>query len=310
MTVVTGPAHWGGRLLRLAGWLVALAAVAWLARVAQLQSAALRDWRPPPGAMVIGAVLVIAYGALTLLIAEAWHRLVASLDGRSLTRRLTIPSQAVTQLGKYLPGNVMHYVGRHLWLARAGVAPATIVAAFAWEIVLLGGAALTAAGLALLLQPALAMPAGLPRVVAALPLLLCAVALGTIGCVRARWPDLAVPPAGIAFAAGAISLLFFAGLGGVLAAVTGVVHGAPVLALALAAAPLAWLAGFVTPGAPAGLGTREAVLVASLAPAIGARDALLAALLLRLVTTVGDLVGFGFGWLIAGQLRAPPIADA
>lgn len=55
---------------------------------------------------------------------------------------------------------------------------------------------------------------------------------------------------------------------------------------------LAWLAGFVTPGAPAGLGIREALLVSILTPNHGAGIALGATILLRVVTTLGDGMSF------------------
>jgi len=51
---------------------------------------------------------------------------------------------------------------------------------------------------------------------------------------------------------------------------------------------LAWLAGFLTPGAPAGLGIREALLISFLTPIHGAGVALGVTLLMRIVTTLGD----------------------
>ena len=55
---------------------------------------------------------------------------------------------------------------------------------------------------------------------------------------------------------------------------------------------LAWVAGFITPGAPAGLGIREALLISLLTPIHGAGIALGATILLRLVTTLGDGMAF------------------
>ena len=58
---------------------------------------------------------------------------------------------------------------------------------------------------------------------------------------------------------------------------------------------VAWIAGFVTPGAPGGLGVREAILVASLGPLYGEGTAVALALTLRAVTTAGDGLGFLVG---------------
>jgi glycosyltransferase 2 family protein len=56
----------------------------------------------------------------------------------------------------------------------------------------------------------------------------------------------------------------------------------------------------VVPGAAAGLGVREAVLVLTLEPHLGGDGAVLAALTLRVVTTLGDLLFFGLSCLAPG----------
>jgi uncharacterized membrane protein YbhN (UPF0104 family) len=55
---------------------------------------------------------------------------------------------------------------------------------------------------------------------------------------------------------------------------------------------IAWLAGLITPGAPAGVGVRELVLLFLLGEQIPAADLLLAVVLGRIVTVVGDLLFF------------------
>lgn len=53
-----------------------------------------------------------------------------------------------------------------------------------------------------------------------------------------------------------------------------------------------WIAGYITLGAPAGLGVREAVLVSALTPLYGASVAVGLTLSLRVATTLGDLMIF------------------
>ncbi|EIK95624.1 hypothetical protein PMM47T1_16098 [Pseudomonas sp. M47T1] len=55
---------------------------------------------------------------------------------------------------------------------------------------------------------------------------------------------------------------------------------------------IAWLAGLVTPGAPAGVGIREMVLLLLLKGTVQEADLLMATLLGRLVTVTGDLLFF------------------
>jgi glycosyltransferase 2 family protein len=63
---------------------------------------------------------------------------------------------------------------------------------------------------------------------------------------------------------------------------------------------LSWLAGFVAPGAPAGLGVREAMMVAMLDPVIGTGAALGTTLAMRVVSITSDGLALAF----AGVLRS------
>jgi len=54
----------------------------------------------------------------------------------------------------------------------------------------------------------------------------------------------------------------------------------------------AWIAGMLTPGAPAGLGVREAILVQGLAPLIGQTGAVITTILFRVLTVAADLLAF------------------
>jgi uncharacterized membrane protein YbhN (UPF0104 family) len=68
--------------------------------------------------------------------------------------------------------------------------------------------------------------------------------------------------------------------------------------LAAASYVVAWLAGLLTPGAPAGIGVRELVLTLLLAGIAAPALVVLAVLLGRVVTVVGDLLFFAGRCLI------------
>jgi len=63
----------------------------------------------------------------------------------------------------------------------------------------------------------------------------------------------------------------------------------------------AWVAGYLLPGAPGGLGVREAITVALLTPVVGPGAALGISVTMRVVTILGDGLAFVAAWLI-GQL--------
>ena len=66
---------------------------------------------------------------------------------------------------------------------------------------------------------------------------------------------------------------------------------------------LAGIVGFVTPGAPAGLGVREGVMLLLLGTQYPAAEAGAIVVGLRLATTLGDILLFPIGLLLA---RDPP----
>ena len=54
--------------------------------------------------------------------------------------------------------------------------------------------------------------------------------------------------------------------------------------------PVSWLAGYVIPGASAGIGVREAAIMLMLSTAVLPQEATLIAILMRVVTLLGDLL--------------------
>jgi uncharacterized membrane protein YbhN (UPF0104 family) len=68
---------------------------------------------------------------------------------------------------------------------------------------------------------------------------------------------------------------------------------------------LATAAGFVVAALPGGLGVREGVLMWALAPALGSENAVVAALVLRLVWVGAELVAAA---LLLAWFRPPPTA--
>jgi glycosyltransferase 2 family protein len=78
----------------------------------------------------------------------------------------------------------------------------------------------------------------------------------------------------------------------------------------IASVALATVAGFVVAVLPGGLGVREGVLMSALAPALGSDHAVVAALSLRLVWVVAELIAAAvfFPWFrgsVAGANPAP-----
>lgn len=62
-----------------------------------------------------------------------------------------------------------------------------------------------------------------------------------------------------------------------------------------------WIVGFITPGAPGGIGVREFVVMLFLNNSPLLNNALLGMVIYRLVTIIGDVLAFLWGWLILSK---------
>ncbi len=303
------------RLAYVVGWLLALGGCVFFA---------LQLWHQRDAFMTLiamngtTAAAFVASGFLFALIypLTGWvsARILADL-GAHVAPRTLIGVLCVSQLARYLPGNVGQHLARGALLSARGVRTPAIVVSLSIEIVLALLAALALAALALAFG--LAEGSGFwDWRVAAVLLVACAVpivfALGSdrilprrlaetlsLGSVRqVSWRTYAM-----CSAAYVVNYVLVGSGLALLAHALGISISPP---LAIGAFAIAWMAGFLAPGLPAGIGVREAVLVAILTPTSGAGAAVIVATLHRLSTVFGDLVAALAGAsLLRGSDGAP-----
>src|SRR5215211_1844297 len=246
------------------------------------------------------------------------YGLVAWLWGLALNRaagtRLAAGARIwfLSNLARYVPGNVWSYVGAVELARREGVARRTTLAVMALTQVLSVGVALLV-GLPVLLaeRARLGRPAVAGAVVVVVVAALAAVfRRQLLGLARRRMPGF--DPADLAPSAGTVALLTV----GYAAywAVTGVAFAGLVASLyplaasdvpvVVAAYAAAYAVGFLALLTPAGLGVREGILVIALAPVLPAGPALVVALLSRLWMMLVELAGAAVAHQVA-RGRAP-----
>jgi len=286
------------RALAAAFLLAALVAIGWTAwgeRDSLANAATALAARP-----ALTALSLAGYVGFVLLLAGLWRALVLRLGGGPLEPRAALAVQSAAWSARYLPGKLGLAAAKVLLLPGDRVAAAWAVA-YEQVLFLGAGAAVVAAcaGGALALRSAL-LPGMAPLVVlAALALALVAVARGAplldrivaarVGSggeprVHPGAGELAARLAGFALAHALVGLGFVAFL-------HALGHGDSIGPLqAIGALTAAHLGGIVAVFAPAGLGVRELLLAALLAPALGPTEATVIALVTRAWATLGDLL--------------------
>lgn len=225
---------------------------------------------------VVGLALI--YGLANLLLALAWWNLLDQFGARA-SLRWAVKTYGFSQIAKYVPGNLFNLVGRQALGLAAGLPGWPLAKTSVWELGLIAFAGALFGGLALPL-----LVVGLP---AAMGLALFLVALSGAAALLWRFcgPPVARALGWYTFFLAISGWLFFA-LIELLNA--GARQPETMLLPVIGAYVLAWLAGLITPGAPAGMGVRELMLLMLLNGVVGEADLLLAALLGRLVTVLGD----------------------
>lgn len=254
-----------------------------------------------PSVLLTTLLLAVVYGCSGFLLAFGWWFILRGGEKRSplLRWKVAWPIYAKTQIAKYIPGNIFHFAGRHVLAAKQGVPHSLLVAAAAIEIFML----LLASGLISLLaleelslakfqikpeQARLAWAAFVCIAVVTLVLLSRRSALQKL-IASLQWQPLLMAQICYFLFSTLAAALFFG--------LTTITTGKPDQTAAhwpliVGGYSFAWAGGLVTPGAPAGLGVREAILIALLSAALHEQPVLIAAMLFRVVTILGDNLFF------------------
>ncbi|HNS81532.1 MAG TPA: hypothetical protein PKM67_08755 [Kiritimatiellia bacterium] len=305
--------RWIGRFLSLCG-LLFVAWRAWSLRTDLAQALA------GPG---VRTAFILAIGVFLLdnvILASIWGGLLRVCGATKFAMRTTLWLYAQTQIAKYLPGNIMHFAGRHAAARSRGVAHAPLAAAAMMEF----GGLIAAAGGVALIGLSLSAGDGQRTVMVRLAVISLIVLLGLsaliclvprtavfrrlgggvlVPIVVARGLSVAILGYVVFFLIGGMSCILLAN------ALSGDgFHGSGSILFAYA---VSWIMGFITPGAPGGLGVREAALSGLLTAQLGAAPAVLAALLFRGVTVGADVLFYAgsFVWTPMNERRNLPCEE-
>ena len=301
----------GGRTRRFAARLALLAAIIYVGcyHVAPAvigENGQLSLSLPSVGALISGTALFLC---INVCAACSWGEIVDPDRSRLTSRARVCRVWMLSNIGKYLPGNVLHFAGRYALGRQEGLGRAESVTGLMLEVILVVsiGSLLSLPGLSTLFAThAFAdfvpvdfglHPLGIGLTVAMIVVISVGVSNSVRRGLRTRVTDilehLRRRRAGRAVLKASLLQLACFLLAGAAAVVLlgSLAPGSASYATLTSAYALAFLAGFILIGAPGGIGVRELTLVALLSTETGVTAALGLAIGLRLCSILADAIG-------------------
>ena len=263
----------------------------------------------------LGAVLLLVVVVFFVILAY-WHSLSSSVEDEVPTLKTVVRIYGRTILAKYIPGNVFHYLGRQVVGRELGLSQVSLAAATMLEVLLLISATSLVTGLSInFSQAPLPSSASLETELSilALGVLLPLLAIAFIRSIsRSLFARFGLPNRleldhWQVFKAFSFYLIYVAGNNLVLIYLHIAFVGAIPVQLGLAyfaAFSISFLAGYLTPGVPGGLGVREALFALLLSSSSAGSVAAFVAVVHRLAVLGTEML---YAYAIAPRLsRSKP----
>lgn len=232
---------------------------------------------------LIFTVACLVYALNNYLLTAGWRSILVGLDEK-ITIKLSVAIFGVSQIAKYIPGNIFQFAGKQMLAVRHNLNSAKVAKSQFLEVILLLLSSLPFCfyvGVYYFLEMGF-----LPSVfVTSLVSVVTSFIINQISTVFFRT---------------FITYIVFMLVSGILffSMITSTIKlnsDLPEIIFVICGFVAAWLAGFIMPGAPAGLGVRESILIVLLVPVFKDQSVVFnAAILTRLVTVIGDLIFFIF----------------
>jgi len=252
--------------------------------------------------------LVIFYSILIFLLSFSWKLILEFLSNSKISSKDIFIVYSKTNIAKYLPGNVFHLVGRNVIGNKLGLKHSELALSSFLEIILI----LVVVGIISFIYICADFTLISEKVFSRIDFNKL-IAIGIIGIfIFAILLFLTVKYKKNEFRRFinrksiilllktlCIYLLVFIGFGLILVFIFNFISGInienKIIMSIITIYILSWFFGFITPGAPGGIGVRESLLILLLSPSMGEDNTLLAVLIHRLICILGDVFSFLIG---------------
>ena len=292
------------KILKLVGNAVSLLSIVFIVRaviVLGFDFSHVDNW---PVFLAVVLLSVLIKTATVFVSGTAWYGWLAYFTGKKDKLKEAVVVYAKANIGKYLPGNVMHYVERNLFADKLGMSQKKLAAASVLEVLTL----ITVAFLMAVLVSANQLKLALIKVFGERYLIvICAVLLAGVifvllvfavfrNKIRCFLKENSLKELvltvlrnmllnGIVlFSLGAIMVILYCYMGGAFTLSSA--------ALIVSGYVIAWVLGFVVPGAPGGIGVRELVITLLLGNVMGEGMVVTLSVTHRLITIIGDFLAY------------------
>ena len=302
----------GFKYIKFIGLLVSLAALGFAFEKAVEH----QIWTLPAESSRFFMPIIIAGGGIgalnNMFLAFAWHSFLAPTNNGAVKFSDSFRLYARTWLGKYLPGNIFHFAARHVGYARIGIGHLASTAAIVFEI--LGQITISALmgiwGVYYNTNFRKSYYLHAIVIIGALAVVGVIVGVYLFSYLSAKREDNDRKKALFKYCKAICRsygyylcyFLVYGILGWVTSGIVASNFSLIGIKNAIFIFSFAWVAGFVIPGAPAGLGIRETMLILGLHPFVGESGSTLIAFIMRLMVFCGDLLFFGMSYINLGTL--------
>ena len=227
----------------------------------------------------------------------AWHLMLIQYAKAPFDFFISYYHFGKTEIAKYLPGNVFHFIGRQAIASKVGISQSQMAkTSVLFSLLLLVGTVIASTLTALLAK-------GIPLYIELLMLLATFITfVGTLLLYKS-FPLITKIKMNLLFS---LSVLFQGIMLGVIVTYQSEVFESGLFFQTVSIYIVSWLIGFITPGASGGLGIREGTFIAIgsfLHLALSTEVIVFSVLLVRLVNILVDILLFGSTFMLESKIN-------
>lgn len=249
---------------------------------------------------------ILIQTGIIIFMCSPWLRLTEILSSKKIPYGKALSVYTKSNFLKYVPGNVFQYIGRNQLASDAGISHADVAGATVIDIVFsmaapfFLGLALTGSGAAKLIRAygknfVIAGAAGIA--VTALAVIICFKFRSRLSSATEKYRKIFIKENIKRILFTFIYYIFQNGITVLMCMlalkyITGINQPTQELLMISGVYLFSWIVGFITPGAPGGIGVREAVMMLMCGDMAAQDDIMLFVVVMRVVSTAADALAF------------------